>query len=419
MKRRVQKSKAPIRTVALILAAALLGGCGTYHKPYYVDSGAYYRSAGDYSGVSAYSRTAYASSNPAVYPYWSIDYFYFSQHYHPYSVYVGYHEPLYYPYPGWALGYHRPLHARRVAGPGFGYPWHGHRYPRFSLGFFASHDPYRGGHRRHGTHRGRHGTYHEHPIRRIDQRLAELQHRRDDPPRRVLLTRRHRGAEIQTGGSSRSSATTGSPRIGRQEAGRRQSRLQLLQARDSGALRTRSQQARADERPRLRGSDDVRRASRRADLHRSATRRARVEDRPGRLRAAREGISVENLRGRVVVNTPGERNRWEDRTQRRERAARKVGRPGMRSIRRSAAPDRGDANRGRRAAESAPDASRLRESLTRRAQRSSGPDSRAPRPDRQRSALRRASSSAAHGKGEGTAGRRDRSRTRFEGRRRR
>ena len=180
-----------IRIVAVVLGIVGLGGCATYHQHSYIDSGGYFSRAGGYSGAAGYSQARYsqaryAPTNPAIYPYYSLDYFYFSRYYHPYSVYVGYREPLYYPYPGWALGYHRPLHSRYSPGYGFGYPWHGfeHRYPRFSLGFFAS----RGLHPR----VPRHGVRRHHPIRQIDQRLGELQQRRVDPPRRTLLTRTDR-----------------------------------------------------------------------------------------------------------------------------------------------------------------------------------------------------------------------------------
>ena len=63
-------------------------------------------------------------SDPLVYPYWSLDYFYFSRFYHPYSVVVAHHDPWFYPYPGWYYGYRPgPRGAFAVRGSFF-YPWH-------------------------------------------------------------------------------------------------------------------------------------------------------------------------------------------------------------------------------------------------------------------------------------------------------
>ena len=93
--RTVKKSatmKSGLRLAILAMATLVLGGCSTYYQSYYPDSGVYYEDSGVYGRSAGYSRVGYGPVNPVVYPYWSIDYFYFSQFYHPYSVYVGYNE---------------------------------------------------------------------------------------------------------------------------------------------------------------------------------------------------------------------------------------------------------------------------------------------------------------------------------------
>lgn len=422
MIRRAPASTVLIRAAAVLLAAVFLGGCASYHQSHYIDSGAYYRSAGGYGAAGGYAGSGYVVSNPVIYPYWSIDYFYFSRHYHPYSVYVGYHQPLYFPYPGWALGYYRPAHRWHSAGYGPGYPWHGfeHRYPRFSLGFFAGHDLYPGGYRHGGYRSGQHR-----PIRHIDQRLAELQHPPAGIPRQSLLTRRDEGPAIRTGGAARSAASAVSTRRGRPETARGQSRSQLLQARGSDAVRADSAASRQLRRGRNDSRESSRSASRRGEL-----RGGRGEDRSERGRSAQRGVPIENLRGRVIVSDRGnhrrERSRRTDQARRSERA-------GTRSIGQSGARRNSDASRGRRAAESSSDAARSRGSLIRETQR--GPDraSRSARADRPRRAPantprvksppperapRRASRRSSSSQGERSS-RRDRLRTRSDGRRRR
>ncbi len=428
MIRRGPASTALIRAAGLLLAAVFLGGCATYHQSHYIDSGAYYGSTGGYGAAAGYARSGYVVSNPVVYPYWSIDYFYFSRHYHPYSVYVGYHQPLYFPYPGWALGYYRPAHRWHSAGYGPGYPWYGfeHRYPRFSLGFFAGHDSYRGGYRHGGYRSGQHGGRRDHPIRHIDQRLAELQHPRAGIPRQSLLTRRDGGPAIRTGEAARSAASAASTRSGRREAARGQSRSQLLQVRGSDAVRADSAASRQARRGRTDPRDSSRSASRRDEL-----RGARGEDRSARARSAQRGVPIGNLRGRVIVsdreNYRRDRSRRADQARRSERAnTRSIGQSGAR---RSSA-----VSRARGAAESSSDAVRSRRSVIRGAQRVPDRASRSPRPDRPRSrpsntpraasppperAPRRASRRSSSSQDERSASRRDRLRTRSDGRRRR
>lgn len=166
------------RAALALLAFALLGGCVSYYERHYGSPGVYAGGGYDQSGVYygsdfGYAEPRYRPVNPVYYPYWSIDYFYFSRFHHPYSFYVGYREPLYYPYPGWALDVHfySPRYSGYYGGLGYGYPWHGygHFYPHYSLGFFAYHD------RRH------------HRIRHIDRRLRELQEPTRPVSRRALL----------------------------------------------------------------------------------------------------------------------------------------------------------------------------------------------------------------------------------------
>lgn len=158
------------RLLAAVAAISVLGGCASYYERHYGGSGVYY-GGGYESQRYSYREPLYRPVNPVHYPYWSLDYFYFSQYQHPYSVYVGYYEPLYYPYPGWAFGYHHyPRYRHYRGGLAFGYPWYGfgHHYPRYSLGFFVGY----GGHRDY-HHHGHHDR--KRRLRHIDQRLYELQ----------------------------------------------------------------------------------------------------------------------------------------------------------------------------------------------------------------------------------------------------
>lgn len=342
-----------VRVAAMIVVAALLGACATYHRPYYPDSGVYFGSAGGYGAGSGYRRAGYlrlgyGPVNPAIYPYWSIDYFYFSRYYHPYSVYVGYHEPLYYPYPGWVFGYYRGHHSRHS--PAFGFPWHGHRYPNFSFGFFASHSIFhRGGFHNRDRHR-------EHPIRRIDRRLESLRRGDADRSRRALMVR-----DAGAGGTAWGRPVESRNRLDAQSRHaqfRVRSRSALLQDRRSrsrisrnlpsqidnsrlGRVRSATSPDRRIER-RARERDPIRRDSRRDNDHRSAYRRQR---------GAERGVPVENLRGRVIVNARDGRARD---TLRRESApshhsgADRAGsaRTISRSIRSAPEAGRGRGNRG-------------------------------------------------------------------------
>lgn len=189
-----------LRSLLLITLLSLVG-CTVYYPPRYSDSGVYYD---DYDrnqpvgrgyaggGVSVYSAL------PVHYPYWSLDYFYFSQFYHPYSVYVGYYEPFYHPYPGWFYGYrpYRPYRPGLSINIGFSsYPWywHGHHYRPSHYGWFGSGyygRSYRRGYR-HGYHDGR-DYYHDNRARRVSERMRQVRDRDVAYSRANLLSRNGR-----------------------------------------------------------------------------------------------------------------------------------------------------------------------------------------------------------------------------------
>ncbi|QKK01853.1 MAG: hypothetical protein HND55_03760 [Pseudomonadota bacterium] len=143
-------------------ALAVLSGCVTYYQ-YPSGDGVYYE-RGHTSGRVSTS----VSLNPALYPYWSLDYFYFSRHYHPYSVAVHYYDPWYYPYPGWYYG-HRPIRTTVGIRFGYSYPWHryAHHYDRPWR--WSGYLTYR------YRHVGRHDAHTR--VRQIDQRLYALERR--------------------------------------------------------------------------------------------------------------------------------------------------------------------------------------------------------------------------------------------------
>ena len=297
--------KATGRIAALTILAAFLAGCSTYYQSYYPDSGVYYGDSGVYGHAGAPTRGGYGyrTVNPAVYPYWSIDYFYFSQYYHPYSVYVGYNEPLYYPYPGWVFGDYRAVHPHGYAsfGFGFGYPWYGygHRYPGYSLGFFSGYSPYYYG----GYYRGdRHGR---HKIRQIDRRIEALQHGSSYASRRELLGRDrvagNGGSGLYDSRSSNRSAV--------------RSRADMLRQRSTDGARSSQRRTvapdRSSNRRVERRAPDIR-SERRSD--RRALDRDRIRrDGGGSAYEGHRGIPIENLRGRVIVNSRNVRPSGSDR----------------------------------------------------------------------------------------------------------
>lgn len=363
--------KSGFRLVALAMAAAVLGGCSTYYQSYYPDSGVYYEDSGVYGHSTGYPRGGYGAVNPVVYPYWSIDYFYFSRFYHPYSVYVGYSEPLYYPYPGWALGHYRPSRWHGSLAFGFGYPWYGYgyRYPAYTFGFFSGYDPYyHGGHYRRDRHR----------IRHIDRRLEALQHGDSYASRRELLGR-DRVAGRRGGGlyDRRSSY--------RDNGVRPQSRADMLRQRSAGNSRVLQRRAVAPDRSVQRRAPDVRSEQRSSGRSINSDRNRDRIRRDGGASAAEghRGIPIEGLRGRVIVNS---RNRASDDARgsdsmRRDGIGDRIG--GAQNIRRAPAVDWGRAER-RSGRQSAPalrrDANPTRGGLLNRSSRSSGAPPQ--RPDR-------------------------------------
>ena len=104
-------SRSIARLFALAALAGLLSGCASQFQPRYGHDGIYYD--------QPQRVVHHVSPNPAVYPFWSLDWFYFSRHYHPYSVVVSAHDPWFYPYPGWYYGY-RPGFRSHV-----GFAWGG------------------------------------------------------------------------------------------------------------------------------------------------------------------------------------------------------------------------------------------------------------------------------------------------------
>ncbi len=171
-----------MRTLAIavsVLASLALTGCVTYSQPRYGSEGVYY-------DHSHYRTTSRVHINPAIYPYWSLDYFYFSRHYHPYSVMVHRYDPWFYPYPGWYYGYHpgprthlgisyRYHYPWSAWGPHYGYyrPWQ----PSMHFSYWHVSTP------RHHHHSSRDR------VRVEDLRLRELQQRQAAADRRVS---RHR-----------------------------------------------------------------------------------------------------------------------------------------------------------------------------------------------------------------------------------
>lgn len=302
MKRKTAMPRASGRIAVLMMLASFLAGCSTYYQSYYPDSGVYYGDSGVYghAGAATHGGYGYRTVNPAVYPYWSIDYFYFSQYYHPYSVFVGYNEPLYYPYPGWVFGDYRAVHPRGYASFafGFGYPWYGygHRYPGYSLGFFSGYSPYYYGG---GYYAG--DRYGRHRIRQIDRRIEALQEGGSYASRRQLLGRDRVAGNVGSGVyDSRSNNRTAT-----------RSRADLLRQRSIDGARTSQRRAVAPDRSARLDRRLDRRVERRAPDVRSERRpnrgsldRDRIRrDGGGSAYEGHRGIPIENLRGRVIVNS--------------------------------------------------------------------------------------------------------------------
>jgi len=322
MIQRTGKIRTAVHLATLAVLAMALGGCSTYYQSYYPDSGVYYGDSGGYGQAAGFSRGGYGPVNPVDYPYWSLDYFYFSQYYHPYSVYVGYNEPLYYPYPGWALGYYRPIRSHGSFAFGFGYPWHGYgyRYPAYSFGFFSGYDPfYYGGHYGRDYRRDRHG---HHRLRQIDRRLEALQRGDSYASRRDLLGHDRVARSAVDGIYDRRDSN----------ATRSQSRADLLRQRSAGNSPAPQRRTAVPDRRAERRAPDMR-SERRPD--RRVMDRDRIRrDGDGTAYEGHRGIPIESLRGRVIVNSRNSRS--DDRV---DRDARRDRNGAARTIRRAPAND--------------------------------------------------------------------------------
>jgi len=283
-----------LKLLTAALAVVMLSGCVSYYDRYYGDSGVYY--AGGYQ--DSYYRPA-PQLNPVVYPYWSLDYFYFSRYQHPYSVYVGYREPLYYPYPGWAFGGYYASHRYGYrpgfrASLGFGYPWYGfgHVAPRFSLGFFAGSGYYHG-YRDYGYRQyGKGPAYrHTHRLRDIDQRLRELQRPAYGPSRASLVSRERRAGRPnirQSGGRSNVGQPSRAALL--REGERRQPSTGSIQSGRQSANPPRLQQRRV-----VTPRNDGARTTERGRLIRNRGNRSAVSEsgsQPSRVRPDRSGTDL-------------------------------------------------------------------------------------------------------------------------------
>ncbi|MFN2333118.1 MAG: hypothetical protein ABR550_01660 [Wenzhouxiangellaceae bacterium] len=294
-----------VHFIRLLLVAFALGlvACASPYSSRHAGHSAY-------SGLSAQPGRAYGdpyrrshrSINPVHYPYWSLDHFYFSRHYHPYSVFVGYQQPLYYPYPGWAYGPRYPRHGAAFS-HGFGYPWQGfgRSYSGFSTGFFYS--------QQHAARSRRHfiPQHHRHPIRQIDQRLRNLDQRDRSISRRDLLAESDR-IDDDLRRARHVSTRSGLDPVDRSRPTTDRAALRRAWLRDNraGAPVRSSDSARALRQPTHRALDAAR-APRipesdnepsRPDLLQRQREQQQTPDRPSERSP---GIPVESLRGRVRV----------------------------------------------------------------------------------------------------------------------
>ncbi|MFW6341248.1 MAG: hypothetical protein ACOC0Q_10305, partial [Wenzhouxiangella sp.] len=164
------------RFAVILLAALASSACVTYHQPRYGADGVYF-------DQTHHQPRALVVADPLLYPYWSLDYFYFSRHYHPYSVAVSAFDPWYYPYPGWYYGYRPGAGSSFSLSVGFGtyYPWHGFGY--------ASYRPWRPYAVRYPHYRGHPYQGPSHRVHQIDERLRAID-QRDRSPRIARPTSR-------------------------------------------------------------------------------------------------------------------------------------------------------------------------------------------------------------------------------------
>jgi len=110
-----------MRAIVTIITLILLSGCVNYNQPLYDDGqGVYYDDRGSAYSVSSSSRFG----SFAVYPWWSMDYFYLG--YHPYGRWpFTYYSPYFYPH------YFSVMHP----------PWHWNSHYWYG-GYYAWRDPY-------------------------------------------------------------------------------------------------------------------------------------------------------------------------------------------------------------------------------------------------------------------------------------
>lgn len=110
-----------MRILLVILVLSVTAGCTSVYQPRYGDDGIY---GPDRYAYSSYPVRVHGYS--ALYPYWSLDHFYFSRYYSPFSVVVHPFDPWYYPYSAWYWGYpysHGAFFAYNYPYYGWG-PWH-------------------------------------------------------------------------------------------------------------------------------------------------------------------------------------------------------------------------------------------------------------------------------------------------------
>lgn len=121
--------------IALGWVFLLLSGCTSYSSSRYGDDGIY----GSYERVQVVPAFR---SHSAHYPYWSLDHFYFSQFYSPFSVVVHPWDPWLFPYSAWYWNYPYSHGAFLAGGPWYNRaPWslHGYHSWRYHRPYW--HDP--------------------------------------------------------------------------------------------------------------------------------------------------------------------------------------------------------------------------------------------------------------------------------------
>ena len=167
------RSRSVSRLAALVVLTLLLTACASQFQPRQGHDGVYpadrYRMGPEIIDV-----------DPGLYPFWSLDWFYFDRHYAPYSVMVVYHDPWHHPH-WWPV--HRPGF-RSHLWLSWGLPSH-RWHPWGPHAHWGWHSPW---------------LWHPHPwvyrpvLREADPRLNELRHQ-DRLPRRFRAL--HSGSPAQ------------------------------------------------------------------------------------------------------------------------------------------------------------------------------------------------------------------------------